>query len=160
MWALTRVLGVSSCFGGQQPIKAITVEPSTVGSLAEAPPSTSAKETSAEPVATPAEASVTAGVEKRAWTLEATAVGASSEATASVENGEQAGCVAGNALNDTEVNDALVKALLGLVDGGGEACWAGESGWTGCHWETVCVTDGVTVYRARYRAPSCRDGYS
>ena len=78
-------------------------------------------------------------------------MGASSEATASAESGEQVGCGAGHALNDTEVNDALVKALLGLVDGGSEAGWAGSgSGWTGCHWETVCVTDGVTVYRARY----------
>lgn len=148
MWALTRVLGVSNCFGTQRPMDAVIVEPSTVGSPPE-PPSATSKEI-AEAVATPADASVTAGVENRAWTVEATTVGASSEATASAESGEQSGCGTVNAMNDTEVNDALVKALLGLVDGGGEASWAGSgSGWTGCHWETVCVTDGVTVYRAR-----------
>jgi hypothetical protein len=44
----------------------------------------------------------------------------------------------------SEVNNELVDALLGLVDG------VGGGGWVGCHWETVCVTDGITVYRARF----------
>jgi hypothetical protein len=58
---------------------------------------------------------------------------------------EEDGCGGARAMKDSEVNDALVQALLGLVDGGAEAV----AGFAGCHWETVCVTDGVTVYRAR-----------
>jgi hypothetical protein len=126
LWALTRAIGGASCFGFRPepapPRKACSPRP-----LAAAAASAPADAPAGDPPPPPAEAPP---AKDGAGPAEAG------------EAGEEGG---GRVLKDPEVNDELVKALLGLVDGGGEAV----AGWTGCHWETVCVTDGVTVYRAR-----------
>ena len=152
--ALTRVFGVASCFG--RPATEAEPPPSCEAAL-QGDPAAAADD--APSAAATADSAAASGGKRRAWTVEATTVGSSSEAAAAADSDSPAAAAAGGeaaaALNDTEVNDALVRALLGLADGGGESAWAGcGAGWTGCHWETVCVTDGVTVYRARPPPPA------